>query len=207
MPPSPQAAQREAPPGQPDDVKPSYAKADDDVKLVDLPKGTRIGFGRVLTLPKAPVVLTNQETAPGSFQQSFSVNYIEIIDGKLYHRLGLPDDTSYTNLETGENISREMVDELMRTKSVRASWTPIRPPSQPAPAEGYMELTATDTLPVHPDPSGNMLFLRHSTEGLFNQLTVSVSNDQAEGVKALTVKDLRSVLGEQSYVLVPLPLN
>ena len=83
-----------------DDSKPDLVKAGDDVKLVDLPKGSRVGFGRVLKLPKPPVVLKKQESSPGHFRQTFVVTYIEVIEGNLYHQLDQPDDTSYTTLET-----------------------------------------------------------------------------------------------------------
>ena len=66
-----------------------------------------------------------------------------------------------------------------------------------------MELAAADTLPVFPSPSGNLLFLDHATESLHDRLTISVPQDQAHRVRSLTVKDLRQVIGEPSYVLVP----
>ena len=73
-----------------------------------------------------------------------------------------------------------------------------------------MELAASDTLPVYAETSNTSVSLRHNEtvdardlSSRFNRLTLYPSADSAAQAADLTVGDLRCVLGEQSYVLIP----
>jgi len=189
----------------------TYTKADDKVKLVDLPEGSRLSFGTVLTLPQPVVTATSNKSAsePGKIEVRFIARHIVIIDGHLYQPL-VPEDSVYTNLETGEKVSETAITKLKQSNELYASWSPVRSPSMVVPDATYMELAASETLPVYADPSDTFVSLQHGKPdeddflgSSFNRLTLYPGADSAAKAADLTVGDLRRVLGENSHVLIP----
>ncbi len=214
--------------------KPTLTRADDQMKLLDLPEGSQLCFGRSIVVPQQlAATKTNislkSTSQPGETEITIKRRPIVIVGGHFYQRAA-SDDSVYLDLLTGERLSEGEITKLKESHKLYALWSPLsnRSLANDAPDAPYLELTGSQTLPVYPVMHNGRVCLSHGSIrvyllsdgsilfqsdgkpvgnpehlGSLNCLTLHPGTDPPAQAAGLTVGDLRRVLGEESYVLMP----